>query len=376
MRDRPKVGEILIQAGILEEAQLATALAEQTRWGRRLGLTLIKLGLVQEGQLVRALARQFDLPVASLAGKKIAPEVIALVPAKFACEHSVVPLFVKKEGHKEQLFLGMEEPSDLGVLDDLAFRTGMSIRPVMVGPSEIGEALDRYYNSKPAASNAQSKRPDPVPASDTLTENNLRRVKEDPAPSLSQLLTPAAPVPHADLRPIESKPYESRPFDLLEPAPATPATPAPAVAPTPVAAPPTSAPAKASDPIPMPVTTAPAPDSVEAITAPVVTPLASAAPAAPVAPVAQIALVAAPFAPAMAAATIPAAAMPSASPIEGPSIPMASAAEIARAVEETERTRLVAKAIAHLLIEKGLLTLDELQARIEKMKSVRPGSPM
>lgn len=58
-------------------------------------------------------------------------------------------------------------------------------------------------------------------------------------------------------------------------------------------------------------------------------------------------------------------------------VPAASdawAAEVARAVEETERTRLVAKAIAHLLIEKGILTLDELQARIEKMKSARPGA--
>jgi len=43
-------------------------------------------------------------------------------------------------------------------------------------------------------------------------------------------------------------------------------------------------------------------------------------------------------------------------------------------VEETERTRLVAKAIAHLLIEKGILTLDELQGRIEKMKPKPPSA--
>jgi hypothetical protein len=52
----------------------------------------------------------------------------------------------------------------------------------------------------------------------------------------------------------------------------------------------------------------------------------------------------------------------------------AIASELARAVEETERTRLVAKAIAHLLIEKGILTLDELQVRIEKMKTKPPSS--
>ena len=294
MRDRPKVGEILIQAGVIDELQLASALGEQSRWGRRIGMTLIKLGMVQEGHLVRALARQFDLPVASLAGKKIAPEVIALVPAKVACEHSVIPLFVKKEGHRELLFLGMEEPSDLGVLDDLAFRTGMMIRPVMVGPTEIGEAIDRYYTAKAAV--AQTMLPDMDRAADALTETNLRRIQEEAAPTLSQLLTPS-PVPEPIPAEVE---LES---DLeVEPEPAKQVT--------------------------------------------------------------------APVAPGLPPLFVPEAMAP---PISTPAVnPVAL--EWARVLEETERTRLVAKAIAHLLIEKGILTLDELQARIDKLKTKPPGS--
>lgn len=290
MRDRPKVGEILVQAGIIDEHQLAAALGEQTRWGRRLGMTLIKLGMVQEGQLVRALARQFDLPVASLAGKKIAPEVIALVPAKVACEHSVIPLFVKKEGRKAQLFLGMEEPSDLGVLDDLAFRTGMMIRPVMVGPTEIGEALDRYYTGKAAA--AAPTPAEPVRSGDTLSETNLRSLREEATP-------PVAPLP------------------------------APAF-----------------------VAADPAPDPVEEITAPAL-----------------------PIAPASAAPIdVPAPIAPVSAPSANAVVEDELALERARVLEETERTRLVAKAIAHLLIEKGILSLEELQARIEKMKAKPPGT--
>ena len=314
MRDRPKVGEILVQAGIIDELQLASALGEQTRWGRRLGLTLIKLGMLQEGQLVRALAKQFDLPVASLSGKKIAPEVIALVPARVASEHSVVPLFVKKEGHREQLFLGMEEPSDLGILDDLAFRTGMVIRPVMVGPTEIGEAIDRYYNAKPTPAPSPSL-PDPMRGADTLSETNLRSIQEDSAPSLSQLLKPS-PVP----------------------------PPAPAAMPAPM--PPASAPPAAARPAAARVLDA--------------TPLVLDPP---------IATVELPVAPAPSSAIVEAMAI-------GDALRDAQAGELARALEETERTRLVAKAIAHLLIEKGVLTLDEIQARIEKMKTMRPGSPM
>lgn len=312
MRDRPKVGEILVQAGIIDELQLASALGEQTRWGRRLGMTLIKLGMVQEGQLVRALAKQFDLPVASLAGKKIAPDVIALVPAKVACEHSVIPLFVKKEGRKAQLFLGMEEPSDLGVLDDLAFRTGMMIRPVMVGPTEIGEAIDRYYTGKPPV--AAPTKVEPVNGGDTLSETNLRSIREEAAPTI---VSPPTSMPAADElipEPVEEITAPVAPVVPLAPPPPTP---------VPVAL---SAPVVVTEPV---------------------------EPASVVAPV------------------LPPVARPAASAAKDE-----LALEFARVLEETERTRLVAKAIAHLLIEKGILTLEELQARIEKLKTKPPGSPV
>lgn len=322
MRDRPKVGEILVQAGIIDELQLTSALGEQTRWGRRLGMTLIKLGMVQEGQLVRALAKQFDLPVASLSGKKIAPEVIALVPAKIACEHSVIPLFVKKDGPKAQLFLGMEEPSDLGVLDDLAFRTGMLIRPVMVGPSEIGEAIDRYYTAKSVPAAPLS--PEPARLGDTLSETNLRRIREEAPPSPPPS---AAPIPATDAAPLGLVPSNESIF--------------------------VSIPAPAAGPVAL--------EPIEEITAPV-QPAVEVAPPIPLAkPIQPIVSQPAPNpAPTLAPATSPVASSD------------ALARDRAHLLEETERTRLVAKAIAHLLIEKGILTFEELQARIERMKAKPP----
>lgn len=364
MRDRPKVGEILVQAGIIDELQLASALGEQSRWGRRLGMTLIKLGMVQEGHLVRALARQYDLPVASLAGKKIAPEVIALVPAKLAIEHSVVPLFVKKEGHKSQLFLGMEEPSDLGILDDLAFHTGMSIRPVMVGPTELGEAIDRYYAARPTTP-ASPRLPDPMRGADTLSEQSLRSLRDEAAPRLSELLKPG-PMPASE---------------STEPAApvAAPATPAAAVAPAPVV----RAALSALDATPLvpavpetEVENEPETDTQPLAVSPIapVLPVASAARTEPGATVAGIPAATPVIVTAPAPADAPVASATTASPAPVATVHDVGSAEVARAIEETERTRLVAKAIAHLLIEKGLLTLEELQARIEKMKSARPGT--
>jgi hypothetical protein len=280
--------------------------------------------------------------------------VIALVPAKIAIEHSVVPLFVKKEGRKAQLFLGMEEPSDLGVLDDLAFHTGMGIRPVMVGPTEIGEAIDRYYNAKPAPTSTRL--PDPMRGADTLSETNLRILREEAPPTLSELLRPGTAV---GVVPLANPLLEAVDAAPLVPAPPDPAPSvgpeAPSPKPVPVAAPPSppaerNAPVAVPDAVPTPaILELRSPVEIQGTPAPIET---SAPATLPTAPVAEPMV-----------ATIP-----SAAPLED------LAVEVERAIEETERTRLVAKAIAHLLIEKGILTLDELQARIEKLRPARAGT--
>jgi len=278
MSEKPKVGEILVRAGVIDEMQLSSALGEQSRWGRRLGVTLIKMGMVEEGHLVRALAKQLDLPVASLAGKRISDDVIALVPMRVASEHGVIPLFVKKEGQTTQLFLGMEDPSNLAVLDDLGFRTGMEIHPVMVGPSELGEAMDRYY----LGASAVKARDSDTGTTDTGTTDT----------------TAGAAMGERSLRNMTDEQDEQTPPGLRPSARFDMAT---------------------SDDS---LTTLASRDNEIHLNEP--------------APVAAL--------------------------------PDGLLEDVARAVEETEHTRQVAKAIAQLLIEKGILTLEEVQAQIAQQK--------
>lgn len=148
MAGRIRIGEILVRAGVIDQHQLNSALGEQRRWGKPLGATLVKLGFVEERDLVRALASQLSLPVASLEGKRIAPQVLDLVPASMAQENLVLPLFARNDGRRTTLFLAMEDPGDLALLDDLAFRTGMQVKPVMMAPSELAEGIDRYYRDR------------------------------------------------------------------------------------------------------------------------------------------------------------------------------------------------------------------------------------
>ena len=145
---RPKVGEILLRAGLIDEMQLRAALADQNNWGRRLGSTLVRMGVLEEHDLVRALAQQLELPVVGLEGKRVQPDVLELVPIDLAEKHLCVPLFVKEHHGRRTLYVGMDDPTDLEAVDALAFRSGLAVQPVLVSPSELCEAIDRLYHRR------------------------------------------------------------------------------------------------------------------------------------------------------------------------------------------------------------------------------------
>jgi len=146
MGKKTKLGDILVEAGVIDAAQLAAALGEQKKWGRPLGMTLVRMGLLEEVDLVRTLSEQLDLPMARMRGKRVAPEVLEIVPMELAEKHRCLPLFLKQEGGAQALFLAMEDPADLGAVDEVSFRIGIKVRPVLVAPSELDEALHRHYH--------------------------------------------------------------------------------------------------------------------------------------------------------------------------------------------------------------------------------------
>jgi type IV pilus assembly protein PilB len=158
---QPRLGDILVQAGLIDELQLETALAEQQRWGNRLGVALVKLGMIDEQELVQALSRKLGAPAVRLHGKRIDPAVLALVPRDLAERHACLPLFTKQEAGVEVIYIGMEDPGDLNALDELSFRTGLKVRGVMVAPTELWETLDRSYRHVVEDQAAPDGPPDP-----------------------------------------------------------------------------------------------------------------------------------------------------------------------------------------------------------------------
>ena len=139
---RRRIGEILVQAGVLSEDGLRTALAEQQRWGGHLGRILVDMRLVSEEVLVKALSAQLNFPIIDLDRVEIPEDVLRLVSPDTAEESSVIP--VRLDG--KFLDVAMADPINVGIIDELRIRTQLNVRPYLAGPHMIQRALAKFYN--------------------------------------------------------------------------------------------------------------------------------------------------------------------------------------------------------------------------------------
>lgn len=140
--NRRPMGKILLDAGVLTQQQLETALREQqTAWNRHLGNILVELGFTTEDAIAETLAAQIRAPFVHLNEETVQPEAIAMISGVLAHHHSCVPLRVQED----RLLVAMTNPFDLIALEDLQLSAGRSISPVVAPADEILRALRRYY---------------------------------------------------------------------------------------------------------------------------------------------------------------------------------------------------------------------------------------
>ena len=138
---RKKLGEMLIEAGVLDEARLRSALADQRRWGRSLGRTLVELKLIAEDELVRVLGKQLGLPTIDLDQITIPDSITSLIPDEIARQHQLVAF----DQPMKFLDVAMVDPTNLGVIDELRIRTQLNIRSYLAGPRMMERALAKYH---------------------------------------------------------------------------------------------------------------------------------------------------------------------------------------------------------------------------------------
>jgi type IV pilus assembly protein PilB len=140
-----KIGQQLIEKGLISVDQLDIALTEQKKNGRLLGEILVGLGFVSESIMRDVLSQA--LGIASVDLGKVVPDRLALdlIEKEIAERYTVIP--VSFDSEKKQLKIAMKNASDLMILDRVHAIVGRKteIVPMVAGESEIKKAIDQFY---------------------------------------------------------------------------------------------------------------------------------------------------------------------------------------------------------------------------------------
>ena len=143
---KKKIGELLIDSGMLTQSDVERGLKAHRETGVSFGKAIINLGLIEEHDLLAALSDQLEIPYLHLDSYKTEKQLTSLVTEKFARHNLIVPLF--RIG--DSLSIGVADSSNLETLDELNKITKLNTEPVLCLENEIKAFLDELYGtSKP-----------------------------------------------------------------------------------------------------------------------------------------------------------------------------------------------------------------------------------
>ncbi len=187
---RKRLGDLLIESGLIHQEQLDEAVKRQKGTKDRLGDVLIQCGYITEKQLIEVLEFQLGIPHVLLAREKLDPSVLALVPDTLAMKYLVLPL--RKDRNK--LLVAMADPLDYYAIDDLRMSTGFQIEPAIAAKEELRLYIERVYGMKGSLQQAQLTTSPEIPTDLELED------KDSPVVRLvNQLLNQAVKMRASDL---------------------------------------------------------------------------------------------------------------------------------------------------------------------------------
>jgi MSHA biogenesis protein MshE len=141
-RLKMRLGDLLVDEGIISPSQLQQALARQQETGRKLGSTLTELKFLTEVQLLQFLAQQLNVPFLDIAQKQISPKAVQLLPEVQARRFRALVL----EDNGDTVLLGMSDPADLAALDQISrLLAPKEVALAVVRESQLIEAFDTLY---------------------------------------------------------------------------------------------------------------------------------------------------------------------------------------------------------------------------------------
>jgi len=144
MRERRRLGDILISAGKISLAQLNRALETQRKTKKRIGEVLVEEGLITDSEIADTLAEQLSLERIDLDKTFVEQEIARSIPKEVARKYSAIPVFMRDD----KLVVAMSDPLNMFAIDDICFITQKKVQPAVATKAQIERAIEIYYSKQ------------------------------------------------------------------------------------------------------------------------------------------------------------------------------------------------------------------------------------
>lgn len=143
-RKKLRLGDVLVNSGVITAEQLQKGLELQKGSGRKLGETLVDEGITTEENIAKALSSQLGYEMVDLQDISIDEEILNLVPPNILKKHTMIPFEYSRTG-MNVLRVAMSDPMNMAAMDDINIITNLQVEPAVATPRDVMLALDRYY---------------------------------------------------------------------------------------------------------------------------------------------------------------------------------------------------------------------------------------
>ena len=144
-----RIGNLLFKANLVTEEQLKEALEEQKRTGEKLGQILVERGVISPADLARALEMQSGIPSITLEDLSFDPEVVNLLSENFIRSNRIIPL----KRYNDTVEVACVPPINPRTLEDVRLITGLKVKPFIVTDEEFDRALNKAFDIEKKAKN-------------------------------------------------------------------------------------------------------------------------------------------------------------------------------------------------------------------------------
>lgn len=141
---KSQLGELLIEQGLITQAQLDNALKIQKEKGGLIGEVLVELEYAKEEDIAQALTAQYGFPYLPLSNYEINPEIVNLIPGRVARQYLLIP--IDRIGNN--LTIVMSNPLNVQAIEDVELLSGCNVQTFVSTSSDIKHVIEKYYKDK------------------------------------------------------------------------------------------------------------------------------------------------------------------------------------------------------------------------------------